>query len=145
MESEILKIVKEQSKYTDQEASNIIAAQEQQKYDNEKKALAQINQNQNISNYIEIPTNIKNGELNQTTEPHPILKNYDHSLEMARARYTNDGTDILANGITIPEPEPEGLRLNPSRSPVIIEDGEPAVDLPELKIDWDNLAGKLGL
>ena len=136
---------KEQSKYTDQEASNIIAAQEQQKYDNEKKAIAQMNQNQNISNYIEIATNIKNGELNQTTEPHPSLKNYDHSLEITRTNYTNDGADILADGVTIPEPEPEGLRLNPNRSPIIIEDEESAIDLPELKIDWDNLAGKLGL
>ena len=37
-----------------------------------------------ISKSMNIPTNLKEGELNQKTESHPHFKNYDHSLDMKR-------------------------------------------------------------
>ena len=82
-----------QQKYTDPEADQIAKKIEQQKYENTQKAIEVLSRNQNISKYTSIPTNIKEGELNQKTESHPNLKNYDHSLEKVRIKFRKDVDD----------------------------------------------------
>jgi hypothetical protein len=67
MESEILKIVKEQSRYTDQEAKDIIATQEQQLQNNYKSALKQLGLKKEPE---EIP--MKSIEITDTKPPDEI-------------------------------------------------------------------------
>ena len=126
MESEILKIVKEQSKYTDQEARDIEFSIQEFKHQNEQKARAQMNQDQSIGNCIEIPSNLKSGELNQTHEVHPHFKDYDHSLEAVRHTFS----------------QPESDPSKPKH--VEVTNDEPLKE-GEFGINWGDLAGKLGL
>lgn len=76
-----------QQKYTDKEAIAILNSIEDKKSENSKKAKQLILRSQNISDYANIPTRLKEGELNQKTVAHPKLKNYDHSLEMVRKKF----------------------------------------------------------
>jgi len=80
----ILDIVKDNSKYTDDEAADINIEIQRIKHENEKKARAQLHRNQEIANYTDIPSTITAEDINQKTESHPHFKDYDHSLEMKR-------------------------------------------------------------
>ena len=117
--------------------------------ENERRALEHLAAPKpSIAKAAGIPTQLKEGELDQKTEVHPRLQGYDHSLDMARIKFgeEGEGAEILADGVKIPEPEPEGLRLCPRGMPEI--EGDPidgVEELPELGIDWDSIGKKLGL
>jgi hypothetical protein len=89
----ILQAVMEQSKYTDAEADQILAARKAQNEENLKKAMIEMSKSQNIRDHINIPSQIKTGELDQKPEVHPNLKGYDHSLEQVRKKFTSEGPD----------------------------------------------------
>ena len=65
--------------------------------------------NSQISDSINIPTNLKKGELNQKTISHQHFKNYDHSLDMKRKIgiksgkpvYNEDGEIEYEDGLTM--------------------------------------------
>jgi len=126
IESNLLKIIKENSKYTDQEADDIDSKIQEFKNQNEQKAIEQMHRDQSIGNCIELPTNLKSGELDQTTESHPHFKNYDHSLETTRIKF--------------PTPEQD-----PNKPMEITRADPPSKERGEIGIDWENLAGKLSL
>ena len=127
---------------------DIKAIDQQMRAENERKALLHLaTPKPSLLDIIGGRTQLKEGELDQKTETHPRLKNYDHSLDMPRARFTDDGADVLVNGMKAPEPEPEGLRLCPRGLPAI-ENNDPATkteDAPDLGIDWDSVGKQLGL
>ena len=124
-------------KYTDKEADDIEIAKQQFQQNRMNDAYKQFSKSQNISEYMNIPSNITSKDTNETTKSHPYFKNYDHSLERIR---TTD--DMIA-----PEPEPEGLRLCPRGIPITIDTDETVDtnDLPDLSIDWDSIGKQLGL
>jgi len=88
--SPMLQAVMDQSKYTDEEASLVLAAIEEKKTDNVRKAREQLLRPQEITN---IPSAIKPEDINQKHEAHPHFKNYDHSLEQVRIKFKTEGTD----------------------------------------------------
>ena len=51
----------------------------------EQLAITEMCKDQSFKSTVNIPSKLKDGELNQKTESHPKLKNYDHSLEMGRS------------------------------------------------------------
>ena len=51
--------------------------------------------NNDIQKTLNIPTNIKEGELNQKSKSHPHFKNYDHSLEMKRNIGLKSGNPVI--------------------------------------------------
>jgi hypothetical protein len=82
-----------QQKYTDKEADQIEASIKQKTEDNVRKAKEILSRDQNISKYTSIPSNIKEGDLNQKTQSHHNFKNYDHSLEKVRHKFTKVNVD----------------------------------------------------
>lgn len=115
MNSPMLDAFLKNQKFTDEDADRIKLEQQQLQQNKEKEAIQQLSRSQRISEYTSIPTKIKDKELNETPKSHPSFEKYDHSLEMPRIKYNVDGAEILSEGVTIPEPEPEKLRLNPSK------------------------------
>lgn len=91
--SPMLQAVMDQSKYTDEEASRILASIEEKKADNVRKAREQLLQPQEIAKHTYIPSAIKPENINQKHEVHPHFKNYDHSLEQVRIKFNPEGTD----------------------------------------------------
>jgi len=51
-----------------------------------------------LGKHINIPTQIKSGDLDQVTEPHPQFAKYDHSLEKARWREIGGAFDPIEMG-----------------------------------------------
>ena len=142
--SKMMQAFIDQKKVYDEEVQ---ALDQQMRDENERKALLHLaTPKPSLAEAAGIATQLKEGELDQKTEVHPNLRGYDHSLDMPRIRFGEDGGEILADGVKIPEPEPEGLRLCPRGMPEI--EGDPiegTEDLPELGIDWDSIGKKLGL
>lgn len=52
--------------------------------DAHKKAVTQLCRNQSIASAMNIPSKLKEGQLNNKTVPHLQMANYDHSLETKR-------------------------------------------------------------
>lgn len=144
MDSPMWKAFMENQKFTDQEASDIEIAKQQLQQDNMMNTYKQLSRSQNISDYTYIAGSVTEEDINQKTESHPHFKDYDHSLDMTRIRMEEDGAVTLADGITIPEPEPEGLRLCPRGLPEF-ESDEPVEEQPDFGIDWDSIGQQLGL
>ena len=142
--SPMFKAFLENQKFTDKEADDIAIEKQKFAQDREKEFISQLGHSQKISDYMDISSEITEDDINQTPEPHPYFKNYDHSLDMTRAKFTEDGAEILADGISIPEPEPEGLRLLGRGLPAI-ENGEDPNDMPDFGIDWGSIGDSLGL
>jgi len=143
MKSPMWKAFIENQNYSDKEASNIEIAKQQFQQNEMKKAYQQLGRSQNISDYININSKITKKDIDQKTESNPHFKNYDHSLDQTRIRFAEDEADILTNGVQIPKPEPERLRLNPNKSKIILENDEKTEI--SFGIDWANLGDQLGL
>lgn len=67
-----------------------------------KEAMLKLNSDQTISNYIDVPSKLKESDINSVTEPSPFLKNYDHSLESNRLhslllKYDSSMEEICCN------------------------------------------------
>lgn len=73
---------KEKAMEADKQADQREANEKALAKDLNKKAIEQISRNQNISSAMNIPSQLKEGQLNQKTIPHPQMANYDHSLEL---------------------------------------------------------------
>ena len=136
-DSPMLNAFLKNQKYTDEEASDIEIAKQQFQQDRMSDAVKQLGRSQNISDYVNVPSNITAKDIDQVTVPHPHFKNYDHSLEKLRT----------VEDMIIPEPEPEGLRLLSKGIPTIIENDEPVDhnDVPDFGIDWNSIGNQLGL
>lgn len=90
-----------------QEADEQATIREQQELEMQenyyKMAIIEMYKDQSIQSSMSIPTKIKDGQLNQTPEVHPNLKNYKHDLELdrtpiVRAKYLeNKYKDNLEN------------------------------------------------
>jgi hypothetical protein len=137
MNSPMLDAFMSNQKFTDKEASDIEMEKQKFQQDRMEEAYEQLGRSQNISDHIDIPGNIIQENIDQVTESHPKLRDYDHNLE--RVRTPED--------MTIPEPEPEGLRLLPRGIPQVIPDDPDADgdDMPDFGIDWDSIGKELGL
>lgn len=93
-----------------------------------------LNRSQNCSDYINIPTKLKNGELNQKTEAHPSFANYDHSLESNRLTVLRDKYDYI-------EPEPTYIDSSDMQiNTEAYENVDPA-EVPNLSGLFDNVFG----
>ena len=109
MNSPMLDAFLKQQKYTDQQARNIEIEIQKIKDKNLSKATTQMNRPQEIKLYTNVPTKLKEGELNHKTISHPQLKNYNHSLEMKRdiglksgkPNINSDGEIEYDDGITM--------------------------------------------
>lgn len=95
MDSPMFKAFKEQQKYTDSEAIAIENQIEKIKEENYQKGMEQLSRSQDIRHYTKIPTKIQPDELNQVPNVHPNFKNYDHSLEKVRLKFTLEGPDAV--------------------------------------------------
>ncbi len=87
-------------------------------------AYAMLNRSQSISDYMDIPSNLK--QLDITSKSHPKFANYDHSLEMDRLSTLREKYDCL-------EPEHTQVQdyknINPS-------------EVPDLSGIFDNIYGE---
>ena len=72
---------------------NIVNYQEE----NYQKALLQLAKSQRFSDHMNIPTQLKDGQLDNVTEPHPNFKGYDHSCEKVRISFKK-GKNISTDG-----------------------------------------------
>jgi len=84
MRSPVQQAFLDQQKFTDAEADAYQQSIADAHADNERKAMLQLCRSQNVSDYMNVPTTIEAGSLDQTHEVHPKLKGYDHSLEKVR-------------------------------------------------------------
>jgi len=132
MDSPMFKAFMENQKFSDKQADDIEIAKQQIAQDIMMEASKQLGRSQKISDYTLIAGELTENDINQKTESHPNLENYDHSLEKVRT---------LDNMIA-PEPEPEGLRLLGRGLPAI-ENGEDPNDMPDFSIDWGSLGDTL--
>ena len=126
---DILKAVMGASKYTDEEADAMERAQQKFQQDQAAEFMKALARNQDIAKSVDIPTAIKEGELDQKTESHPHFANYDHSLDMKRDIGLKKGNPVRADG-----------------SEMEITDTGRAIEEQEgaFTIDWDSLASQLG-
>ncbi len=88
-----------------------------------------LSRSQSISDYVNIPTQMKKDVIEQKTTPHDNFKNYDHSLEMNRLTQLREKYNYV---------EPESIIVD--KEDVIIEntqDIEPA-KVPNLNGIFDN-------
>jgi len=97
-----------------------------------KEAEEMLNRPQELANYLHIPTQLKEGSLNQKPEVHPKLANYDHSLDInrlpaLRAKYDYVEVEHFETDDAIMTSEPY--------------DGIPPADIPNLSGVFDNLFG----
>jgi hypothetical protein len=116
----------------DREADLMEQAVQEWKEQREKEAMEQLHSNQSLFEVLDLRTNLKKEDIEQKTEVHPNLKDYDHSLEKVRIKFEQ------------PESDPD--------KPMLIEDVRPATDdepttieMSPFQIDWDGLAAQLGL
>ena len=76
---------------------------------------------------LNLKTELKDGSLNQKTEPHPKLAGYDHSLEQVRMKFK--------------QPESRG---NTGEQTYEVVDNSPPDDMRgEIGIDWGSLGDSL--
>jgi hypothetical protein len=127
MKSKVLQAFMEQQKYTDEEAIAMENAVADMQNENFRKGMEQLGRPQEISKNLSVPTQLKEGELDQKTESHPHFKNYDHSLEKMRRSFKSEDIDGVERDISH---LPEGTDYN----------------LPEHQfgIDWGSLGDQLG-
>lgn len=74
--SPMLQAIMDQSTYTDKEAEGVLATREMQKREYEKKAMSILSRSQDMRQYVDVPTRIKPGDLDQKTEAHPNFKDH---------------------------------------------------------------------
>jgi len=126
--SPVLQAFLDQQTYTDQEAieiENRIAKIQEKRY---QEASSQLMRSQTINDYIAVPSQIQNGDLDQKTEAHPQLKEYDHSLEQTRRSFKFDKIETEVE-IGDNEGDPIGTDYNLLDS--------------QFGIDWDAVSDKL--
>jgi len=119
-----------QQKFTDKQADAYQTAIQVLKDRNLAKGLSEMNKNQEVKNYMTIPSKIKPEDINQKTEAHPKLKSYDHSLESVRLTFKSENPVDMTN-YKAPANTPVGTNYK----------------LPEggvVGIDWGALAKRLG-
>lgn len=110
----------------DREADLMEQVLQEWKEQREKEATEQLHSNQSLFEALDLRTNIRKEDIEQKTEVHPKLQNYDHSLEKVRIKFEQ------------PESDPN--------KPILIENvPEPReFEEPLFGIDWDSLANQLG-
>ena len=123
MKSKMLKAFMDQQKFTDEEAITIANSIEDLKNENFNKGMQQLDRSQDIRQYTSIPTQLKPGELDQTHEVHPRFKDYNHSCEQVRMKFTLEGPD--AENRQLSEREIQQIDENP------------------FTIDWNSLGDSL--
>jgi len=99
-----------------------------------KEAEEMLNRSQNLSSYMYIPTQLKEGELNQTPTAHPKLANYDHSLEVNRLASLRAKYDYVEPEHTMVELSTVEMSTKP------YESIDPA-EVPNMNGIFDNVFG----
>ena len=117
------------------QSTDVLNKVEDIKNDRVKEAHDILSRPQELMHYMEIPTQLKAGELDQKTIPHKQLANYDHSLEMDRLQTLRSEYDYV---------EPEHTENTDSTdiqmSTELYENIDPA-EVPNLNGLFDNVFG----
>ena len=93
-----------------------------------------VNRPQDFVHYVDIPTKLKEGELNQETEVHSQFANYDHSLEANRLPALRSKYDYV-------EPEPTTKEISEIEMTTDSYDNINPEDVPNLNGLFDNVFG----
>ena len=83
----MLKAFLSQSKINDIDADKRQEAEKLSQDIMMQRAMLQLASSQKISEHINIPSQLSNGELNNKIETHKNLNGYDHSLEKTRIKF----------------------------------------------------------
>jgi len=80
----------------EEKCAEVIATAEETLHGWIKESTEDMSRSQEITDYMEILSNLKRGELDEQTQSHPQLEGYDHSLEMDRLAQLRGKYDYVA-------------------------------------------------